>query len=280
MPASAGNWGSESRQLLLYFALAFGITWGIGGVCLFVPSIVTTFSRWPAATNPLFYAAVYAPTLSAVMVTALSGGTAGLRRLFSRLSPWRAGIGWYVLVLIGYPAAGLLAGRVAGLAGAPQGCGVNWLSLYPALVPALVVDPGPLGEELGWRGFALPRMLRRWTPLTATIILGVVWGLWHLPAFFIPGLPQTRWAIPALLIGTVSVSVLDTWIFLRSRGGVLVPLLVHLMMNHAFKSLCLSPSVTVIIGVVSAAAVLLAGGLRTRSLDEPSNREDRSPSPS
>ena len=123
-------------------------------------------------------------------------------------------------------------------------------------------------------------MLRRWTPLTATVILGLVWGLWHLPAFFIAGLPQTRWAIPALLTGTVSVSVLDTWIFLRTRGGVLVPLLVHLMMNHAFKSLCLSPSVAVFIGVVSAAAVLLAGGLRTRSLDEPSNREDRSPSPS
>jgi uncharacterized protein len=276
MPASAGHRGGESRQLLLYFALAFGITWGIGGVCLFVPSIVKAFSRWPAETNPLFYAAVYAPTLSAVVVTAVSGGTVGLRELLGRLSPWRAGIGWYVLVLIGYPAVGLLAGRAAGLAGAPQGCAANWPYLYPALVPALVVDPGPLGEELGWRGFALPRMLRRWTPITATVVLGVVWGLWHLPAFFIAGLPQARWAIPALLLGTVSVSVLDTWIFLRTRGGVLLPLLVHLMMNHAFKSLCLSPAVAVVIGVVSAAAVLLGGGLRPRaeSRSEPRMSED------
>ncbi len=68
-----------------------------------------------------------------------------------------------------------------------------------------------------------------------------------------------------------------TRIFLRTRG-VLLPLLVHLMMNHAFKSLCLSPSVAVIIGVVSASAVLLAGGLRARFLDESSNREDQSPS--
>ncbi len=269
VPALSGNRGSQSRQLLLYFALAFGITWGIGGVCLFVPSFVTAFSRWPAATNPLFYAAVYAPTLSAGMVTAGSGGTAGLRELFSRLSPWRAGIAWYALVLIGIPAIGLVAGLAAGLAGAPQGCAANWLHLYPALVPALVVDPGPLGEELGWRGFALPRMLQRWTPLTATVILGVVWGLWHLPAFFIAGLPQTRWAIPALLAGTVSVSVVDTWIFLRTRGSVLLPLLVHLMMNHAFKSLCLSPPAAVIIGVVSAAAILLAGGLRARPTEVP-----------
>ena len=104
-------------------------------------------------------------------------------------------------------------------------------------------------------------MLRRWTPLTAALMLGLIWGFWHLPAFFIAGLPQTSWAIPALLLGTVSVSVIDTWIFLRTRGSVLLPLLVHLMMNHAFKVLCLSAPVSVAIGVVSAATILLAGGL-------------------
>jgi len=127
------------------------------------------------------------PTVTSLILTACFDGGAGLRRLLERFIPWRVGVPWYLLILIGYPAVGLLAGRVTGLFGAAQGHVPNWRHFYYALIPALALDPGPLGEELGWRGFALPRMLTRWQPLAVSLILGLIWGVWHLPAFFIVG---------------------------------------------------------------------------------------------
>ena len=159
---------------------------------------------------------------------------------------------------------------MAGLFGAAQGHVPNWAHFYYALIPALVIDPGPLGEELGWRGFALPRMLERWPPLTSSLILGLIWGLiwgaWHLPAFFIVGLPQNRLAIPALLLATMGISVIDTWIFLRTEGSLLPMILVHLMTNHCAKLLGISFATSVAAGAVCVLVVVLAGGLRVAPL--------------
>lgn len=248
--------------LVSYFVLVFTITWGVGAVCLFAPSVAKLIAPGPALTNPLFYLAVYAPTITALILTAFFGGGIGMRKLLARFIPWRAGLRWYLVVLAGFPAMGLLAGRLAGLFGAAQGHVPNWAHFCYALIPALVVDPGPLGEELGWRGFALPRMLERWPPLTSSLILGLIWGAWHLPAFFIVGLPQNRLAIPALLLGTISVSVFDTWIFLRTEGSLLPMILVHLMTNHCFKKLGVSFGACLATGAVCALVIVLAGGLR------------------
>lgn len=260
------------RPLLTYFALVFTITWGIGAVCLFAPGVLPkTLLHGPATANPLFYIAVYVPTATSLALTAIFDGAAGLRKLLARLIPWRAGVHWYLIVLVGYPVFELIAGQVAGLFGAAQGHIPNWGHFYYALIPALATDPGPLGEELGWRGFALPRMLERWKPLPATLILGLIWGAWHLPAFFIAGLPQNRMAILALVAGTVLVSVIDTWIFLQTKGNMLLMILVHLVINHCGKMLGISFVTTGAAGAVLALAIVLAGGMRVpaRALEKP-----------
>jgi len=243
--------------LIRYFALVFTITWGVAGICLYTPAVVHLFRRWPASTNPLFYLAVYAPSVAATVLTAKYDGLPGLRVLFGRLLPSRLALRWCLIVLVAFPVVGLLAGRAAWLLGGPDVCIPHWPHFYGALVPALVIDPGPFGEELGWRGFALPRLLQRWSPLTASVVLGVIWGLWHLPAFFIVGLPQRRLTVPAMLLATVSVSVIDTWVFLRSRGNLLPPILVHLMTNHCFKLLGVSFGVSVVAGASGAFLILL-----------------------
>ena len=261
------NWRAwtHSHPLVVYFALVFSITWGIGGIVLSAPAVGRAFGSSAGLTNPLFYVAVYAPTVSSLALTTLVGGGAALRQLLGRLLPWRAGIQWYLIVLAGYPVAGLLAGQAAGLFGAAQGSMPNWAHFYGALVPALVVDPGPLGEELGWRGFALPRMLERWRPLTASLVLGLIWGLWHLPAFFIAGLPQNGMALPIFFLNTISLSVADTWLFLRAKGNLLPPILVHLITNQYSRLLHFSFQVSVAGATLVAAAVVLFGGMRRPS---------------
>ena len=101
---------------------------------------------------------------------------------------------------------------------------------------------GPLGEELGWRGFALPRLQQRLTALTSSVLLGLVWGLWHIPLYFVPGTGQFELlragTSPAFAIGgfvgwTIGLSVLFTWLFNQTRGSLIVVILFHAAVNLA-----------------------------------------------
>ena len=100
------------------------------------------------------------------------------------------------------------------------------LSVFDFVIFVLVV-----GEELGWRGYALPQLLALWSPLTSSLILGVLWGLWHLPTFFITGMPQYGLPLPAFILLTIEYSVLLTWLFLHTHGSVLIATLCHGAIN-------------------------------------------------
>src|SRR5262245_49328835 len=191
----------RKRPLLSFFVLTFAITWGLGACFALFPDRLVALFGPISNTNPLFYVAVYAPSLSALIVTAYADGIGGLRQLLSRLLRWRVSILWYFIVLLGMPA--LMVGSAvltAWFSGEHFDFtkGHKELALYFVLL-SLVRDPGPLGEELGWRGFALPRLLQRHSALTASLILGLIWGIWHLPAFFLSGLPQNQLSLPAFL---------------------------------------------------------------------------------
>jgi membrane protease YdiL (CAAX protease family) len=118
--------------------------------------------------------------------------------------------------------------------------------LTPALVPILVgeflriaVLGGPFEEELGWRGFALPRLQSRWSAFRSAVALGVVWGLWHIPLYFISGTGQIEtaagsgaaFAIVAFTVWTTGLSVLFTWLFNQTGGSVLIAMLFHASVN-------------------------------------------------
>jgi membrane protease YdiL (CAAX protease family) len=99
---------------------------------------------------------------------------------------------------------------------------------------------GPLGEELGWRGFALPRLQARRTAYGASLLLGLVWGLWHIPLYFVPGTGQFEtvsgglspaFAIGAFVVWTIGLSILFTWLFNESKGSLIVVILFHTSIN-------------------------------------------------
>jgi uncharacterized protein len=100
--------------------------------------------------------------------------------------------------------------------------------VLPALVTALLIGPV---EEFGWRGVALPLLQRRFAPLWASLILGVIWGVWHLPAFLLPGTPQSAWSFGPYVIGVLALSVIVTPMFNAARGSILIAALYHFQMN-------------------------------------------------
>ena len=96
------------------------------------------------------------------------------------------------------------------------------------MVFALIV-----GAELGWRGFALPRLLAERSALAASLIVGVLWGAWYLPTFFVPGLPQHSIPFSAFMLLTTAYSVLFTWIYVHTAGSVLIATVFHSSINFS-----------------------------------------------
>jgi membrane protease YdiL (CAAX protease family) len=128
---------------------------------------------------------------------------------------------------------------------------------------ALVVDPGGLGEETGWRGYALPRLVTLARPAWAAMGLGLLWGLWHLPAFFVSDLAQSHFGLGWFLAGAVALSVVMAWLYVHSNGNVVVAgVIPHLLWNlafdaHVFRHDVLQQEVT----VMGLMAVLLVASL-------------------
>ncbi len=248
------------RPLRIYLWLAFGITWGFGGL-----GLLTGAYRPDAAYAPsraFHYIAAFGPSLAGFIMAARVDGGVGLRRMVVRTIPTWSALPWYVAVIVGFPALNLLATWLiapASIASVP-----SWDRVLYLLPLTLVTDTGPLGEEFGWRGFALPRMLARWRPITAALVLGVIWWAWHLPTFFIPTLSQSHLSIPVFLINSVALSVIMTWLYLRTGGDLMLMILVHVVANYVGE-IGVPFSAEVIAEVACAALIVAGGGLRSGS---------------
>lgn len=222
--------------LTVFFTITFALTWGLGSLMFFFGDALTErfgeFDYGSPFYAALFHVAVYAPAIAALTVIGAVKGSAGIRAFVARLLKWRVGVGWYLFVFLGFPvmyAAARLLMVALGHEAPGYGFGA-WWGWLPWALANLVGDPGPV-EELGWRGFALPMLQRRFGALTASVILGVIWGVWHLPSFFISGMHQTAYSIPAFIVGTVALAVLVTVVYNGTGGSVLLAFLIHWLHN-------------------------------------------------
>jgi membrane protease YdiL (CAAX protease family) len=199
----------KRHPLITFFVLAYAVAWA------FVP-----FGSFGA----------FGPMVAALVVVPLTQGRAGLRELGSRLVRWRVRWFWY-LVALGLPLAIHLLTAGLHTAAGDDGWSVRAASVSAALLTFLVrlVNPtdGPLGEEPGWRGFALPGLQSRYSPLAATTILALLVAGWHLPLFFL----EEGGLQPPVLVGglvtTVAVTYWYAWLFNHSAGSVLLVLMAH-----------------------------------------------------
>jgi membrane protease YdiL (CAAX protease family) len=134
---------------------------------------------------------------------------------------------WWLFLAIGIPTIYYLGAAVNGNLADPFPFS-PWYSVLPALLTALLI--GPI-EEFGWRGVAQPLLQRRFAPLWASLILGAIWGIWHVPAFLVGGTPQSAWSLIPFLLGVMALAVILTPMFNSSRGSLLIAALYHFQMN-------------------------------------------------
>ena len=228
----------KKHPLILFFIITFAITWGIGALIMIFPSQFQSAFGELDLNKPsykvIWHLAVYGPAFSAFSVIAMFHGVAGIKAYLRRFLQWRAPIGWYLLVLVGIPAVHICGRIILGALGgnAPPYPHNPWFMVIPMSLLALVDDPGPM-EELGWRGFALPLLQKRFSALGASIILGIIWGIWHLPAFYISATPQSDFSLPFFLLGTVSYAIIMTTVYNATGGSIPLAFLFHWQINNA-----------------------------------------------
>ena len=232
------SWASR-HPLVLYFVLAYAFSWLIWlPLAASVNGLIST--RLPLT---LHYLTAYGPLLAAIVTTWLTSGDPGLRALWARVLHWRVGVGWLLFAAFSPVALWLVSALVLGAIGAPapdwrQLGIVNFLPDLGVFAWLLWLLNSGLGEEVGWRGFALPHLQSGRSALTASLILGVVWAGWHLPAFFI--LPNYRALglilFPGFMLGVICGAIVYTWLYNSTQGSVLTAILFHGAFNFVTAS--------------------------------------------
>jgi len=229
---SSGKTTMGTKALVSFLALTFGLSWVPMSLFLMFAHQFTALFGEMSATNPVFLLAVYAPGISGIFLVWRHYGLKGLGSFFRRLTLWRAPIQWWLFLLLGIPVIIYAAAAIKGTIGNPFPFS-PWIMVFPALIQSLLL--GPMGEEFGWRGLALPLLQRRFAPFWASLILGVVWALWHAPAFVMSGTPQSAWSFGPFFLGLIAITVIMTPLFNASRGSLLIAILYHLnIMNPIF----------------------------------------------
>jgi uncharacterized protein len=226
------HWMRE-HPLFSFFFMAYAFSW-----ILLIPWVLSEWGILPNALhNPLLFAIhTFGPTLAAYIMFRITEGREGWLRLRGRVRQLHVGWRWYMFILLGIPAVMLLGilvlpGALASFQGFPK----YFLVSYPFLFILVFFGGGPLGEEIGWRGFALPRMQSRFGPLKATLLLSVFWAFWHFPEFFSsaqlggPGTGLSAFYIhlPIFLLMVVALAIIMAWVFNHTGGSVFIAILLH-----------------------------------------------------
>jgi membrane protease YdiL (CAAX protease family) len=222
--------------LILFYVLVFVLAWGLAAAFVLFPVQMTAVFGRVTLWNPIVFLTIWLPTLLGLLLALVCDGWSGLRELTGRIFRWRVGLRWYVLSTVGVAALALSARYVQAYlthtAQPPVLDFASWPHLIWYGVMMLVVDPGPIGEDPGWRGFALPRMLNEFSPWVAATLLGVIWGVWHLPAFYFSGMPQAELPLGWFMLTCVAETVVMSWISISARGAVIPAILVHWAANR------------------------------------------------
>jgi uncharacterized protein len=225
---------TKSAFPLKYIVIAFAFTW-----TFWLLATLEARGLISSLPVPALFLGAFGPMVAAVVLTAQEGGRAGLRSLLSRVVHWRVAPFWYGVALLGpiVLTLGAMALHVL-LGGQPPDllAMVGALPTVLALSVYMFIQVG-IGEEIGWRGYALPKLQTGYSALVSSVILGVLWALWHLPLFFNPATSYSNTPFWVFLVFLLPFPIVYTWIFNSTGGSVLMAMILHAVTNASIGPL-------------------------------------------
>jgi hypothetical protein len=239
-----------------FFALTYAINVAACVASLAFDRAVSGVGVWP-----FWIVGIFSPTIGAVLTSVVIGGTDEVRRYVRRLRGGRLNARWVLVgmvLVLGPLALATVAAALGADVTGPE-AGLTATSVIVALGYTLVA--GPLSEEPGWRGFALPRLEVRHSALMASVMLGTVWAFWHVPFYFLPN--QTMIPFPIFVPECIALSILFTAIYNNTAGSVVATILAHFWFNFAGAFLAghfgILPPMLLYVGGSIMAVVLVVG---------------------
>jgi uncharacterized protein len=219
----------RKHPIAWFYILAFGISW-IGMISVVLASQgIAPFYRPYFLVLSIFFD--IGPALAAVIVSQVAQGKIGVQNLLKGLIRWRVGLVWYIIVMLSPVVLLTVAQVVTKLLGLPVTIPVPHVDLSPYVIFGFGVSFfANTCEEIGWRGFALPHLQKRYNALIATLIVGTLWALWHLPLVFLVGNPMSEFPL-VWFITIVTNAFIYTWIYNSTKGSVLLVALFHGSLN-------------------------------------------------
>ncbi len=254
----------EKRPVLAFFVLTYVYSW-----LVWAPTVTIPVELAPGESDAMIWVGVvlmylggFGPLVAAAIVVKAGGGD--LRTWASQLVNWRVRLRWWVVAL-GLPIVATVIVSILYIAlGGPYDLdSLTPLLIYPLLLLFTVVFSGGLNEEPGWRGLALPLLQERYSALASSIVIGIVWAVWHAPLFFAPVAPHSGFTLIGQILyfpAVVVWSILLTWVY-NGSASVLLAMVLHAGFNTASGWIPLDPARVIVDGIVQEAYVALVTGL-------------------
>lgn len=215
-----------TSSLLRFFILTYALTW----VC-WIPVVVWPTPAHTSLRQLLWLLGVFSPSLIALALTAQNGGAAAVRALLGRILQWQVSARWY-LFAAGYMVVIKLAAALAHRMTAGSWPQFGHERPVVILVAILFSTPVQSGEEIGWRGYALPRLAEGMGLAGASVLLGLIWACWHLPQFFLSGADTYGQSFPLWALEVIALSVALAWLYAHTNGSLLLAMLMHAAINN------------------------------------------------
>jgi membrane protease YdiL (CAAX protease family) len=211
-----------------FFLLTYILSWTIWIALILASSQI---SEGVSTIVRLF--GVLMPAISAIILTGYYAGRSGIKHLFSRLKIWKVDAKWWLAVLFIYPALLVIAGLLYNLFDVQSTVNLLPIEVRSLIANIIFLTIASLGEEIGWRGVALPSLQKKYSPFMSSLILGLLWSAWHLPFWVLIGtLSQYGWVYFIMnFLFIVPTTFFITWFFNRTKGSILLPVVFHVVFN-------------------------------------------------
>jgi membrane protease YdiL (CAAX protease family) len=215
----------DALKVIPWFVVVFAITWALWFTAAGLePSLLRNVS---------FYLGVFAPGIVALAMTYRELGASGVRKLIGQLVQWDVGVRWFAFALLFIFSIKVVVALIVRVStgGWPVFGTVPVPLLFAGAIGSTLFG-GQVGEELGWRGYALPRLASAMGLGAASVLLGVIWAIWHLPLFYILGADTVGQSFPFYLLQVTALSVAIAWLYMKTRGSLLLAMLLHAAVNN------------------------------------------------